>query len=366
MDSRDTPSFTENRANIKNFFETQKLTQQLRNQVKEFFEVQHTFHLKMNNLVQACSEIYGQLTDEQQQLLEKLLAPYLILIANPFEEKPSGNLEMDLMHIFGVINARNSHFAKILPAMFLSMINLEAFSLLLVEMRKNKEIAAIILRGINSEQWMHVQGHVDLPYQNLMRYDLLLKTIRETLEKSGCEEVEPVLLKIMDAIRFIMPELKYINEHRSTLMLLNEIDMLVVELAKINVLRDPQPPADALTFDKKVEAVRLYIASARTNIAKAKEAVIDVLQGLQHLLEMLQEDTEITLTAEQQSYYSQGYYLLVGLSATLFGENSIFAKPAKDPREKLRDVIAELKKKIIEEIMKGEAVQYIRQREAGR
>jgi hypothetical protein len=123
MDARTDVDFEVKRENIKNFFETEKL----RKQINEFFAVQHSFHSKMHNLMQACRNVSGHLPEDQQALLQLLLNPYGVLIANPFEEKATGDLELDITHIFGVINERNHHFNRTLPALMLSAANLYDF-----------------------------------------------------------------------------------------------------------------------------------------------------------------------------------------------------------------------------------------------
>jgi hypothetical protein len=338
-------NFEIKRENIKNFFETEKL----RRQVQEFFEVQRSFHAKMNNLMQACRDVYGHLSEEQQVMLERMLSPYGVLIANPFEEQATGDLELDITHIFGVINERNHHFNRTLPALMMSAANLYDFNKLLMNIKMDKSLAKIMMDGIKSKNWSDVESHVSLPFQNLMRYDLLLTTIKKTLVDAGYTATEPVLSKIMDVISYIIPELKYINEHRETLVQFNEVDALVVALGNMEVLRGfvtKEDEARKLCFADKVTTVRLYISEARTNIAKGNVDVLQELQGLQLLLDGLYEGIDELLQKEKNSYYAlvyNGVTTAVNFSASFFRSTDLIPMPVRDPREQLRDVIEKLK-----------------------
>ena len=357
-------AFNKNRARIGYFFETQHL----RNLLKEFFAVQHSFHSKMHHMMMAFHDQSGNLSEEQQQLLEKLLYPYGILIANPFEENPTGDIEKDVTHILGIINARNEHFSKILAAMFLATANMPNFNLFLQQLMLNTAVKSDLLEGIHSKSWQDMEGHVALPCQNLMRYRLLLDQIRKELVSAGCESVEPVLMNIMNAITYIMPELKYINEHRDTLQYLNDIDALLVSLIKIEALQGcvtENDNAHGFPFPEKVDCVRKFIDRSILEIANGKGDVIEMLKALQVALETLQEGTGDSLASERSTYYSQGYHLLIGISATMFGENTVFAKPDLDPREKLPIEIAKLQLKIRELESARDAYQYLQERDPG-
>jgi hypothetical protein len=341
MDARTDVDFEVKRENIKNFFETEKL----RKQINEFFAVQHSFHSKMHNLMQACRNVSGHLPEDQQALLQSLLNPYGVLIANPFEEKATGDLELDITHIFGVINERNHHFNRTLPALMLSAANLYDFNKLLVKIKSDKDLAAIMLAGIQSKNWSDVESHVSLPFQNLMRYDLLLSTIKKTLEEAGYENTEPALAKIMDIIAYIIPELKFINEHRETLVQLNEIDLLVVTLTKMDALSGYITKEDEqrkLRFTDKASAVRCYISEARTNIARGDVDVLQVMEGLKLILELLNEGMDTLLHRERYSYSAYvygGMKSLVSYPASFFKDE---LKAVRDPREQLHDVIKKL------------------------
>lgn len=345
IDSDPNDLFIVRQKNIKNFFETENL----RKQIKEFFEVQRSFHVKMNNLMQACRDVSGQLSEEQQQSLQTLLAPYGVLVANPFEEVATGDLEVDITHIFGVINERNRHFNKTLPALMLSAANLYDFNKLLAAMRENEKISTIMKETIQTKSWMDVESHVAMPFQNLMRYDLLLTTMRKTLVKAGYAPDEPLLENIMNVIAFIVPELKYINEYRETLVQLNEIDALVVVLAKMEALQrslTAEDEAVGLEFTDKVNTVRTYISMARTNISKGDVDVLVLLKDLLQLLTFLSKGVLQTLRNEKNSYYVWAYQNIssvVNYSGTFFGNDKLLHVPEKDPREKLMDLIKSLK-----------------------
>lgn len=367
MDSRQNEAevgstYQENRKRVGLFFETKDL----RNVLKEFFTVQNTFHTKMHNMVMAFRDESDRLTDEQQKMLEKLLYPYGILIANPFEETPTGDIEKDVMHILSVINARNTHFAKILPAMLLATVNMQDFNAFLEVIKTNAVLKTALLAGIKSKSWLDLQGHVDMPRQNLMRYDLLLNAIRKELEKAECPSTEPVLMNIMDAISFIMPELKYINKHRKTLQYLGEFDALLDSLAKLETLQGCVTEEDKRShflFPEKVRHIRTYIDESMLDIAKGKGDIIEILKALHKTLELLQEGLAETLAKERESYYVQGYRALVGISATMFGENYLFAKQELDPREKLPLQLKDLDMKIRTLEAARNAYQYLEQRD---
>ena len=308
------------------FFERKKMQMM----INEFFTVQRNFHAKMDNLMQVCRHVSGQLTEEQQSLLEKMLGPFGVLIANPFAEKPSGDLMQDLAHIMGVVNARNEHFSKTLPALMLSASSLYDFNELLATIRKDKKLADMFLEGLQSKSWLDVESHVAQPHQNLVRYELLLRAIEKVLKKETPDDMEPLLGHVADAIAFIMPELSFFNEHRVFLTQLNEVDALLLQLEGVEAY--------------KVEAVRRFIAGARHSIARGTADILDVMQGLCVLLREVHHDAAVLYKQARSTYKAQAYYGVLGLTETFFGEDVVFAKQQRHPSEKLLTIIQDLER----------------------
>lgn len=332
--------------------------QQLRALLKEFFTVQHSFHQRINQFVTAFYTIFADLTDKQQELLQILIRPYKVLMENPFATSSSGKLEQDITHIVSVINARNMAFVRMMPAISGTLVRLEEFQGLLGSIEADPKRKEDLLSALNLKSWMEVESRTLLPNQRLMQYRLLLETIKKEIDKSGCDNGDQLMQKINDALTFILPELRYINENRDVLRLMFDIEKIVSDLAGNPVLQHNIVPGERMTFEQKADAVKSYVANIAPLIMKHEGSVEDHLTGLSLLLREIKTNIEHSKEQEQQmreqqaaelrerAYVVQGYYQLSSaVSWTLFGDNSE-ALAVKDPRNQLLKLMENLELEI--------------------
>jgi len=348
--------FKERREAVKQLLEAQKRQEEQKRQeqkikdvIIEFFSLQASCHTKINKFVCAFDVISPGLPNEQQELLEVLLKPYGAMIANPFNAHPTGNMLEDITHIVSVINARNAHFIRILPAISRAAMKMQEFTELLASVKAEPKLKAAMLEGIQSSSWMDVESRIMLPNQRLMQYRLLLTRIEEEVNKSDCTDKPAMLAGLNQALAFILPELKHIDKHREVLGMLNDVEKTLDELSKMDALSEHILPSDQHTGLKcatKIHTAKLCIDTITPKIIKKDGAQQDHLNMLIHLLEGIIENTSATLWAEQkareeaqerersQAYYVQGYNILsTAISSTLFGRSE--EKTELDPRERL-------------------------------
>lgn len=342
-ESTDTPhpSFSEARDNIEKFF----VSSTVRGLVNEFYETQNNFHRRMDLLVRASFDTCTRLPLEQQEIFEKVLKPYGVLVANPFNEKPSGNISADIVHIFGVINARNEHFQKSLPALMLASANLYQFNEILKTIHGDKQLSKNMMDGMQTSHWAEVESAAALPMQNLMRYTLLLSAIENELKKSGLEKTHTVLQNVMQIIAYISPELKYIDSNSDNMIQLNRIDNVIrriIDMPNAETFVTEQDKKVELSFIQKAAAVRIYIGSIQMRIARGEADVLASLEGLLEMLKLLEVGTKAAMHAERNTYVSWLYRGALSWSDSIVGENVIFHKPPADPREELSKLIVDL------------------------
>ncbi len=356
IDSPGSEQFQQRREAVRQQLEEQKRREEqkrqelrIQNVINEFLTLQTSCHNKIDSFVRAFDEISPNLPIQQQDLLQVLLKPYGTLIANPFNEKPSGNILEDITHIVTVINARNAHFIRILPAISRAAMKMQEFTDLLASVKADPKLKEAMLKGIQSSSWMDVETRIMLPNQRLMQYRLLLTRIEEEVNKSDCTDKPAMLAGLNQALAYILPELKHIDKHREVLGILNDVEKVLDKLAAMEVLADHILPGDqhtGLTCATKIHTAKLCIDSITPKIIKKEGAQQDHLSMLIDLLQGINENAAATLWAEQkareeaqerersQAYYLQGYNLLsTAISATLFGRSE--EKTELDPREQL-------------------------------
>src|SRR3990167_4461889 len=262
--------FAKNRAVIGNFFETYGLRQS----INEFFQVQRKFHAQMNVLIEAFSSIQTKLYDPaQRRLLNELLQPYRGILNNPFKERQSGDIAQDIAHILSVVNCQNKQFKELLNSLLQCASNQTEFHDLLNDFRKNETYVSHLKTKMQSQSWLNVQGSIDTPFQNVLRYELLLKNITHELKKSNCSQFQEILDNVMDKIAELIPELKHINDNRDMITMLNRAGRVVGDLLE-NETRGYYSSKSEKTFpDNKemLEEVMRYIINSKCQIAKAED-----------------------------------------------------------------------------------------------
>lgn len=343
-------AYSKNREAIKHFFETE----QLRHLVAEFLYVQKSFHGKMDKLVQGFKGVYSDLKQPQQEQLEALLKPYGVMIANPFNDKSSGDLQADLLHIFSIINERDKHFMKLLEALFKASANMQDFHELLKDLRQDIEIKKRLMQEVGNGAWLNVEGSVDLPFQNMMRYQLLLNTIAKELHKAGCPPTVTLMKTLMDTISFYDPRLQYVNKYKDALIELMQVEYFVVAASRMSifsgkpaqVIKTIEDQPDIVTsFEDAFEAIRAYIAGAKSHLAKGAFDPENIFAGLKEMLLHLREAVEPIVKEERdkcyknETYKDTAYRYLRVSTATLFGPGVVFDEPDKDVLERLNEVI---------------------------
>lgn len=332
-------SFNEARDNIEQFY-------MLRGLVKEFFETQKRFHDNMHKLVMTCLDVSIQLSDDEQEKLEKILKPFCILIANPFAETATGNLQTDIAHILGVVNARNDHFQKALPALMMAAANMHQFNELLASIHAKPDLTKAMCQGMAVSSWQLVESAAALPIQHIARYNLLLNAIEKEVTKAGLPETSEIVKNIMNVIAFIIPELKYIDSNSSNLININKIDAILSRIARMPNSENfvtSEEKAVGLTFANKLSAVKLQLSSAMVAIARGDGDALTSLEGVMQMLQMLESGTRAAIELEKKSYYLWAKQGAQSWSETLFGDYNPLYKLESDPREELSLEIKRLK-----------------------
>lgn len=341
-------TFSENREKIKFFFENSHL----KNSIREFYQVQNEFHQNMANLVNGFNEVKSLLPIEYRYLLVELLTPYRILSKNLFHE-PTGDVEKDIAHIMRVINMQNDQFKKAISALLNSVSNLGTFNNLLKECQQDEELVNQIKEQLNCRSWLNVQSHVDHPFQNLLRYEFLLKTIQKHLIEGGCSPSENVLEDLESSLNYLVPEVKNINDCREIIVLLNSIDRVLGNLLANAKLKEEDlnnEKTNSISLKDQIESVMICVKTGKTNIIQGKQDILSLYEGLLELLkdvlnnysETIEAKSKYSLTDTATAVASKGFYIL-SLPMSLFGakDNQRF-KPL-DPLSELRAIIKELK-----------------------
>jgi len=281
-----------------------------------------------------------------QEKLEKILKPFCILIANPFADSATGNLQSDIAHIFGVMNARNDHFQKALPALMLAAANMHQFNELLTRMHAKPELTKTMCQGMAVHSWQLVESAAALPVQHIARYNLLLNAIEKEVTKAGLPASSEIVKNIMNVIAFIIPELKYIDSNSSNLININKIDAILSRIARMPncesfVTADEK--AVGLTFLNKLSAVKMQLSSAMIGIARGEGDTLTALEGVLEMLQILEAGTQAAIEDEKKSYIIWAKQGALSWSETLFGDYNPLAKLEFDPREELTLEIKRLK-----------------------
>lgn len=352
--------FQQNQAMVDKLLLEQQFQVKMRNIIREFFAVQRTFHDAIDKFVRAFDGVFESLSLQQQESLQILLQPYCMLVANPFNDYPSGDIEEDLKHIVSVINKRNAHFVKILPAISLAVMKVDEFSKFLSEIKTDPKLKVAMLQGIQSASWMDVESRVMLPNQRVMQYRLLLTTIETTIMKAMEEDMakfgktnkETYLSLLSPAIVYILPKLQYVNNNdHSKVSLLDDIDLLFNDMLKMENMKQH---AD---FMDKVKKTKRLLDTIIQKINFNYGSQLDHLRELWEALQDIKVISETTLQEEEkrraeqydyegkQSYLKQGFYLAArAYSVTFYG--GVYYPPGQDPREKFLDLMGKLQVEI--------------------
>ncbi len=352
--------FQQNQEMVEKLLIDQKFQLKMRNIIREFFAVQRSFHDGIDKFVRAFDSVFPSLSPQQQESLQILLQPYCMLIANPFNDYPSGDIEEDLKHIVSVINKRNAHFVKILPAISMAVLKVDEFSKFLSEIKTDPKLKVAVLQGIQSASWMDVESRVMLPNQRCMQYRLLLTTIEATIMKSMEEELakfgktnkETYLSLLSPAIIYILPKLQYLNNNdQSKIGLLDDIDLLFNDMLKMSNMKQHPDFIDKVKkvkrmLDTIIQKINFNYGSQLDHLRELWDALVDIKVISETTLQ--EEEKQRNEQAEfegKQSYIKQGFYLAAkAYTVTFYG--GVYYPPGQDPREKFLVLMAKLQVEI--------------------
>lgn len=352
--------FQQNKEMVEKLLLDQKFQVNLRNVIREFFALQRTFHQGNNNFVHAFDNIFSSLSAQQQDDLQILLQPYCMLSANPFNDYPTGDNEEDLKHIVSVINKRNTHFVKILPAISMAVLRMDEFSKLLSEIKTDPRLKEAILQGLKSASWMDVESRVVQPNQRFMQYRLLLMTIESTIMKAMEEDLakfgktnkETYLSLLSPAIIYILPKLNYLNNNnQSKVILLDDMDLLLNDMLKMENIRQNADFIDKLQKVKRlldfiIQKINFNYGDQLDHLRELWDALLDIKTISETTLqEEANKRNEQAEFESKQSYLRQGFYLAArAYTVTFYG--GVYYPPGQDPREKFLELMNKLRLEI--------------------
>lgn len=345
--------FSENRERIRRLFDNKLL----KDTIDEFFSVQRKFHQDIYKLVSAF-KIGSFLPADRKDDLTEFLAPYRILSKNIFNGV-SDEAERSIENITSVINPDNESFKQALSALLNSVANVNLFKKFFQECTKDKDIAAFLKTQLGSELYIH--GYIDLPFQNLMRYELLLRAIKKILDAGGDPLMKSFSTSISQSLEYLTPEIERINEHREPILLLNKIQRALIALLTdfvhdIGVAeKAKQANIDLQLLKPKIEVIHSFIENRKSDIIskqqtveQAYEGTLEILRELLSHFNQLPADTGTTNTMGNAAYYvaSTSYYLLT-YPLTMFSQSQPNQKmKSLDALTRLQEVFDELENTI--------------------
>lgn len=344
--------FSENRERIRRLFDNKLL----KDTIEEFYAVQRKFHQDIHKLVSAF-KIGSFLPADRKDDLTEFLAPYRILSKNLFNGA-TDEAERSIENITSVIHPSNESFTQALTALLNSIANVNIFKKFLQECTKDKDIAVFLKTQLGSELYIH--GYIDLPFQNLMRYELFLREIKKILN-AGDSLMKSFLTPVNQSLEYLTPEIERINEHREPILLLNKIQRALLALLTdfvhdIGIAeKAKQANVDLELLKPKIEVIHSFIESRKDDIIQKQQTVEQAYEGtLEILRELLSHFNQIPAdagtanTMGNAAYYvaSTSYYLLT-YPFTMFSQSQPNQKmKSLDALTRLQEVFDELENTI--------------------
>lgn len=263
--------FSENRKRINYFLENQSL----KNTIQEFFTTQTNFHKNMQKLVKAVVAVNRKLPESKRHELAEYISPYSSLQTNIFGNY-TADITEDILKIASVVHPKNEEFKKLLNTVISTISNLKNFTEALKEIEKNPELIQLMKAQSNCSSWLMLTGFLDLPFQNLMRYELLLKAIQTNLQKLECKPSDQILCKIKSSIEYLEKELAKLKNKNDILLLTLSTELEIKEI-KQNYLTHP-------TLENKTADYLDYILLGLNRITeKMKQFRDEDLNRYEHL-----------------------------------------------------------------------------------
>lgn len=350
-----------------------KLEIRVKNTLIEFFKVQRIYHFKIKNLVETLEENRKLLRKEMHFDLDKLITPYRLQVENPFPEYSSGDITQDILDIFNVITKRDRKFTKVYAGQMASALYLKESIKFLEKFRteklllesikthlatkvivqsEDKEVDASIQQNVVSE----LQSRLSLPFQNLPRYKLLMKSLLDVLSKMELlsDKPDPELLQsrsqVEEIIQSLEDDFKLLDEYY-------DLGQLVQEISGLKQLYENMPYADESDLNANVPlilkpfAVTEYIINSMILVASGDFDIFSVNKGLLELLEQLYVGMPESLARERKEAWDRGSFSYRLYSVSNDAYNLVFG--IKDPRERLGEYLAKLR----DETSKAERLQ---------
>lgn len=217
-ESRAKENFAVNRRRISYQLEINVLDKTIR----EFFETQSSFHQNMHKLVNAVIAIQNKLPDAKRRQISNLLTPYKVLRKNIFGELPQHhNKNENIKRITDIINPDNEEFQNLLRAVASTISKLNHFSAMMKDIETSPELVSRMKREANCTSFLTLQGFLDQPFQNVIRYELLLKQLHKSLLKLQ-QESNPVMIQLGTYIKQLENEITKLK-HKKEILKLTEV-----------------------------------------------------------------------------------------------------------------------------------------------
>ncbi|VVC75526.1 hypothetical protein AQUSIP_08160 [Aquicella siphonis] len=202
--------------------------------VDEFHKVTREFHENMNRFVDAVEELMDELPQSETDQLDAFLRPYRVLRGNPFEElDTSGDVQESIQGISDIINSgeEDSAFMVTWRAILAAETRQVAFKAFFADLKKNHpDLYARLENAFQKPDPRGGEGKfiteapesfIARPYQQSMRYSMILGEIKRILDKNTLqdEQVESAISLLKDLeIEFNIPTLKDFRQLIATLV----------------------------------------------------------------------------------------------------------------------------------------------------
>lgn len=255
--------------------------------VREIFDVNCRFHQGMTDLVNQINSVLPDVRETERASLMEFLKPYKRLTANPFNNKPTGDLEADLRHILSVAKLNNEHFRAALQALNESAANMTDLKSQLYRLDKDLKFRERVREVAGSP--LCLDSKVSATIQHLVRYELLLVSLKKELVAAGYQPTNDVLKKVLRSIENIVPEVKRLNSYMDVVEVLNRCervlhDLMWVETQKITASEDENAMSRHAFINRVYDSIysgKEYIAAGGEDMHALLRVVLLSMQELQ-------------------------------------------------------------------------------------
>lgn len=335
--------------------ELERREEQLRRRTEEFIQKQVDVNEKSRGMVSALDVIRDESPKDQKEIVDAFQKPYVILANNPFPSETTGDTHKDLVKIFSVIEGRDEQFQRFFASTMQSAANVMKFNDFLARIRNDKRLAAIMRECVQAKSWSEIESCVVLPFQNACRYQLLISAIKsdllkkKDLTKPGPGHVEQLNLidelleKIESSELQIKRELDHINNHKDTLVLLNEAYHYLIDIERRSEVKNSvySSPTGLSMLDLLAQA-KFFIPVVSAKVASNQPGFIEEVRGVLDTLELLRPALVQLIEVEQGAYITQGYNMLNRVVDRFVSEDMAYDPLSGDARAMMLAVIDDL------------------------